>query len=38
LHRIAWQEESSPSEQEEFMFGVERILDGVEKLIADASS
>jgi AcrR family transcriptional regulator len=37
LHRIAWEEESSPSEQEEFMFGVERILDGVEKLIADAS-
>jgi AcrR family transcriptional regulator len=37
LHRIAWEEEPAPTEQEEFMFGVERILDGVEKLIADAS-
>jgi AcrR family transcriptional regulator len=37
LHRIAWTEQPSSTEQEEFMFGVERILDGVEKLIADAS-
>jgi AcrR family transcriptional regulator len=34
LHRIAWQEqESAPSELEEFRFGVERILDGVQVLV-----
>ncbi len=39
LHRIAQSagahEGHAPTEQEEFMFGVERILDGVEKLMED---
>jgi AcrR family transcriptional regulator len=44
LHRIAWsavdqgQKAYGASELEEFMFGVDRILDGVEKLVRDASS
>ena len=44
LHRIAWagvddsQRAYGATELEEFMFGVERILDGVEKLIEDSSS
>ena len=38
LHRIAWSppdggETAEPSEQEDFLFGVDRILDGVQALI-----
>lgn len=35
LHRIAWSPESDspPSEREEFLFGIDRILDGVQALI-----
>jgi AcrR family transcriptional regulator len=35
LHRIAWSpgNDSQPSEQEEFLFGVDGILDGVQALI-----
>jgi Tetracyclin repressor-like, C-terminal domain len=38
LYRIAWSDsaEASRSEDEEFMFGVERILDGVEALVERA--
>jgi AcrR family transcriptional regulator len=39
LHRIAWSPESDsqPSEREEFLFGVDRILDGVQALIDRAA-
>jgi Tetracyclin repressor-like, C-terminal domain len=35
LHRIAWSPESDsqPSEREEFLFGLDRILDGVQTFI-----
>jgi len=35
LHRIAWESASGgePSEREEFLFGLDRILDGVQALI-----
>ena len=34
LHRIAWASASGgePSEREEFLFGLDRILDGVQRL------
>jgi AcrR family transcriptional regulator len=39
LHRIAWTPPDGPelSEREEFLFGVDRILDGVQALIDQAS-
>jgi AcrR family transcriptional regulator len=39
LHRIAWSpgSDSQPSEREEFLFGVDRILDGVQALIDRAA-
>lgn len=40
LHRLAWQPEppGPPSEREEFLFGVDIILDGVQSLIDRAAS
>jgi AcrR family transcriptional regulator len=43
LYRIAWSaglsgESASPSEQEEFLFGIDRILDGVQALIEQSSA
>jgi AcrR family transcriptional regulator len=43
LYQIAWsagpgEEPAGPTEQEEFLFGIDRILDGVEALIEQASA
>lgn len=43
LYRIAWSagagdESASPGEHEEFLFGIDRILDGVQALIGQASA
>ncbi len=37
LHRIAWGGRPEVSEREEFSFGVERILDGVQALMDNNS-
>ena len=37
LHRTAWDGRPDVSEHEEFLFGVERILDGVQALMTRQS-